>query len=48
MGDLLLGGLIGLLILSGLNFIDVTFHIDKHVDGEKTLCIRGKEEQHGQ
>ena len=47
MGDAVLGLIFALLILLALNVIDINISVEKHVAGEKTICIRGKEVKDG-
>ncbi|MDO8933540.1 MAG: hypothetical protein Q7U97_14195 [Rhodocyclaceae bacterium] len=48
MADLLAYILVVLFILSACGVIDVTFLVEPHVAGQKTICLRGKEVKDGQ
>lgn len=46
--DEMLGWVVIILFcLCMFNVVDVEFRIDRHVDGMKTVCIRGKEVKDG-
>lgn len=41
MGDAIVGAIVAVAVMAALNIVDVTFYVERHVEGRKTAFVCG-------